>query len=42
VVRDIEAYAVVNKALIWPVQFLDVSASSTLETIKYTPALPLS
>src|SRR2546430_686095 len=42
VVPDIDAYDVVYKRLISAVQFLDVSASFTLETIKYTTALPLS
>ena len=41
VVPDIDAYDVVYKRLISAVQFLDVSASFTLETIKYTTALPL-
>lgn len=41
VVPDIDAYDVVYKKLIAAVDFLDVSASFTLETIKYTTALPL-
>jgi len=42
VVPDIDAYDVVYKRLISTVEFLDVSASFALETIKYTTALPLS
>ena len=42
VVPDIDAYDVVYKRLISSVEFLDVSASFALETIKYTTALPLS
>ena len=42
VVPDIDAYDVVYKRLISAVEFLDVSASCALETIKYTTALPLS
>jgi Lrp/AsnC family transcriptional regulator len=42
VVPDIDAYDVVYKRLICAVEFLDVSASFALETIKYTTALPLS
>jgi Lrp/AsnC family transcriptional regulator len=42
VVPDIDAYDVVYKKLIASVEFLDVSASFALETIKYTTALPLS
>ena len=42
VVPDIDAYDVVYKRLIAAVEFLDVSASFALETIKYTTALPLS
>jgi Lrp/AsnC family transcriptional regulator len=42
VVPDIDAYDVVYKRLISAVEFLDVSASFALETIKYTTALPLS
>ena len=41
VVPDIDAYDVVYKKLISTVEFLDVSASFALETIKYTTALPL-
>lgn len=41
VVPDIDAYDIVYKKLIAAVDFLDVSASFTLETIKYTTALPL-
>jgi Lrp/AsnC family transcriptional regulator len=41
VVPDIDAYDVVYKRLIAAVDFLDVSASFALETIKYTTALPL-
>jgi Lrp/AsnC family transcriptional regulator len=41
VVPDIDAYDVVYKRLISAVEFQDVSASFTLETIKYTTALPL-
>jgi len=41
VVPDIDAYDGVYKKLIAAVDFLDVSASFTLETIKYTTALPL-
>jgi len=42
VVPDIDAYDVVYKRLISAVEFLDVSASFALETIKHTTALPLS
>jgi Lrp/AsnC family transcriptional regulator len=42
VVPDIDAYDAVYKRLIAAVEFLDVSASFALETIKYTTALPLS
>jgi Lrp/AsnC family transcriptional regulator len=42
VVPDIDAYDVVYKRLISQVEFLDVSASFALETIKYTTELPLS
>jgi len=42
VVPDIDAYDVVYKKLISAVEFLDVSASFALETIKYTTALPLN
>jgi Lrp/AsnC family transcriptional regulator len=42
VVPDINAYDVVYKRLISAVDFLDVSASFALETIKHTTALPLS
>ena len=42
VVPDIDAYDVVYKRLISTVEFLDVSASFALETIKYTTALPLT
>jgi len=42
VVPDIDAYDVVYKRLISTVEFLDVSASFALETIKYTTALPLN
>lgn len=41
VVPDIDAYDVVYKKLIASVEFLDVSASFALETIKSTTALPL-
>jgi Lrp/AsnC family transcriptional regulator, cysteine-sensing transcriptional activator len=41
VVPDIDAYDVVYKKLISAVEFQDVSASFTLETIKHTTALPL-
>jgi len=41
VVPNIDAYDAVYKKLIANVDFLDVSASFTLETIKYTTALPL-
>lgn len=41
VVPDIDAYDVVYKRLISAVEFQDVSASFTLETIKSTTALPL-
>src|ERR1700758_3134166 len=41
VVPDIDAYDIVYKRLIATVEFQDVSASFALETIKYTPALPL-
>jgi Lrp/AsnC family transcriptional regulator len=41
VVPDIDTYDVVYKRLIAAVEFLDVSASFSLETIKYTTALPL-
>jgi Lrp/AsnC family transcriptional regulator len=41
VVPDIDAYDAVYKRLIAAVEFLDVSASFALETIKYTTALPL-
>jgi Lrp/AsnC family transcriptional regulator len=40
-VPDIDAYDVVYKRLISELQFLDVSASFVLETIKSTTALPL-
>jgi Lrp/AsnC family transcriptional regulator len=40
-VPDIDTYDVVYKRLIAAVEFLDVSASFSLETIKYTTALPL-
>jgi len=42
VVPDIDAYDLVYKRLIATVEFKDVSASFSLETIKYTTALPLS
>jgi len=42
VVPDIDAYDVVYRRLIALVQFLDISASFALETIKYTTALPLN
>jgi Lrp/AsnC family transcriptional regulator len=42
VVPDIDAYDAVYKRLIAAVEFLDVSASFALETIKYTTSLPLS
>lgn len=42
VVPDIDAYDAVYKKLIASVDFLDVSASFALETIKYTTALPLT
>src|SRR5579864_4850045 len=41
VVPDIDAYDLVYKRLIASVEFLDVSASFALETIKSTTALPL-
>lgn len=41
VVPDIDAYDAVYKKLIGSVEFLDVSASFALETIKSTTALPL-
>jgi Lrp/AsnC family transcriptional regulator len=41
VVPDIDAYDIVYKKLIASVEFLDVSASFVLETIKRTNALPL-
>ena len=41
VVPDIDAYDLVYKRLISAVEFQDVSASFTLETIKHTTALPL-
>lgn len=41
VVPDIDAYDAVYKRLIAAVDFLDVSASFALETIKSTTALPL-
>jgi Lrp/AsnC family transcriptional regulator len=41
VVPDIDAYDAVYKKLIASVEFLDVSASFALETIKSTTALPL-
>src|SRR5579864_1691190 len=41
-VPDIDAYDVVYKRLIAAVDFLDVSASFALETIKCTTALPLT
>lgn len=41
VVPDIDAYDGVYKKLITAVEFLDVSASFALETIKHTTALPL-
>ncbi len=41
VVPDIDAYDAVYKRLISAVEFLDVSASFALETLKYTTALPL-
>ncbi|HKT73464.1 MAG TPA: Lrp/AsnC family transcriptional regulator [Steroidobacteraceae bacterium] len=41
VVPDIDAYDIVYKRLIGAVEFLDVSASFALETIKHTTALPL-
>jgi Lrp/AsnC family transcriptional regulator len=41
VVPNIDAYDVVYKKLIGAVDFLDVSASFALETIKSTTALPL-
>ncbi len=41
VVPDIDAYDAVYKRLIGAVEFLDVSASFALETIKCTTALPL-
>jgi Lrp/AsnC family transcriptional regulator len=40
-VPDIDAYDVVYKRLISELEFLDVSASFVLETIKSTTALPL-
>jgi Lrp/AsnC family transcriptional regulator len=42
VVPNIDAYDVVYKRLIAGCAFLDVSASFSLETIKYTTALPLT
>ncbi len=42
VVPDIGGYDAVYKRLIHAVDFLDVSASFTLETIKHTTALPLT
>jgi Lrp/AsnC family transcriptional regulator len=42
VVPDIHGYDVVYKRLIAAVDFLDVSASFSLETIKSTTALPLT
>ena len=42
VVPDIDAYDLVYKRLIAVVEFKDVSASFSLETIKYTTALPLN
>jgi len=41
VVPDIDGYDVVYKKLIASIDFLDVSASFALETIKSTTALPL-
>ena len=41
VVPDIDAYDAVYKRLISACEFLDVSASFALETIKYTTQLPL-
>ena len=41
VVPDIDGYDVVYKKLITAIDFLDVSASFALETIKSTTALPL-
>lgn len=41
-VPDIDTYDEVYKKLISAVGFLDLSASFSLETIKYTTALPLS
>lgn len=41
VVPDIDAYDAVYKKLIASIEFLDVSASFALETIKSTTALPL-
>ena len=41
VVPDIDTYDIVYKRLISAVDFLDVSASFALETLKYTTALPL-
>ena len=42
VVPDIDTYDVVYKRLIAGCDFLDVSASFALETLKYTTALPLN
>jgi Lrp/AsnC family transcriptional regulator len=42
VVSDIAAYDAVYKKLIAAVEFQDVSAGFSLETIKYTTALPLN
>ena len=42
VVPDIDAYDAVYKRMIAAVDFLDVSASFSLETIKSTTALPLT
>lgn len=42
VVPDIDGYDVVYKKLIGSVEFLDVSASFALETLKSTTSLPLN
>lgn len=42
VVPDIENYDAVYRKLIASCEFLDISASFALESIKYTTALPLN
>lgn len=42
VVPDIEGYAAVYRKLIASCEFLDISASFALESIKHTTALPLN